>query len=270
MKVKYFNKKIIYIVIVVIFAFFSTIYLTKYWLDILKSKKEKIILAKFMAPEENIVLDEDHPVTQEETPLEPEQVKKTEKMEKLETLQKQNDDIVAWIEIKDTNIHYPVVQGSDNDYYLDHNYKKKYSVHGAIFLDKDYSWNPPNSNLLIYGHHTTFQDLLKYQKKSFYLKHPTIQFTTNTEDANYEIIAVFKSKVYYQTDQNVFRYYYFLNATNEKEYDEYVKSAKKASLYDTGKSAQYGDQLITLSTCSYHTKDGRFVVVARRSENILN
>ena len=50
----------------------------------------------------------------------------------------------------------------------------------------------------------------------------------------------------------------------EEEYDEFVEDAKKASLYDTGKTAEYGDQLITLSTCAYHTEDGRFAVVARK------
>ena len=60
--------------------------------------------------------------------------------------------------------------------------------------------------------------------------------------------------------------YYFVDAKNEEEYNEFVKNAKDASLYDTGKIAKYGDRLITLSTCSYHTEDGRFVVVAREKD----
>ncbi len=191
---------------------------------------------------------------------------KTERMKKLEKLQNQNSDIVAWIEIENTNINYPVLQGNDNKYYLDHNYKKKYSVNGSIFLDKDYHWDPQDSNLLIYGHHSMFKTLLKYKDKKYYDKHPYIRVTTSYEDSNYEIISVFKSKVYYKSDKNVFRYYYFINAKDENEYNEFVENSKKASLYDTGKSANYNDQLITLSTCSYHTKDGRFVIVAKRSK----
>lgn len=191
-------------------------------------------------------------------------IQKTERMKKLETLQKQNPDIIGWIEIEHTNINYPVVQGKDNNYYLNHNYKKKYSANGSIFLDYKYSWNPPSSNLLIYGHHSTFKDLLKYQNKKFYNEHPTIRFTTNEEDINYEIIAVFKSKVYYQSEKNVFRYYHFIDAKNKKEYDEFVSDAKNASLYNTGKTSIYGDKLLTISTCSYHTKDGRFVVIAKK------
>lgn len=114
---------------------------------------------------------------------------KTEMMLKLEELQKTNSEIVAWIKIDGTNINYPVLQATDNNFYMSH---------------------------------------------------------------------------YYKSEKNVFRYYYFINAQTEQEYNEYVENSKKASLYDTGKTAQYGDQLLTLSTCSYHTEDGRLAVVARK------
>ena len=195
---------------------------------------------------------------------------KTEKMLQLEELKKQNNDIVAWLEIPNTKINYPVLQTSDNEYYMKHNYKKEKSGDGSIFLDKDYNWDIPSSNLLIYGHNNKngnmFQDLLKYEDENYYKEHPTIQFTTVNDDCTYEIIAVFKSRVYYKSEQNVFRYYYFINAENEEEYNNYVEESKKASLYDTGKTAEYGDQLLTLSTCEYSQEDGRFVVVARKIE----
>ena len=128
----------------------------------------------------------------------------------------------------------------------------------------------PSSNLLIYGHNNKngnmFQELLKYEDESYYKEHPIIQFTTVDEDSTYEIIAVFKSRVYYKNEQNVFRYYFFINAENEEEYNYYVEESKKASLYDTGKTAEYGDQLLTLSTCEYSQEDGRFVIVARKLE----
>lgn len=109
-----------------------------------------------------------------------------------------------------------------------------------------------------------FEDLTKYQKESFYKQHPNIKFTTNNEESEYEIISVFLSRVYYKSEKNVFRYYFFIDAQNEEEYNEYVKNCKSASLYDTGKTAKYGEQLMTLSTCSYHTEDGRLAVVARK------
>ena len=194
----------------------------------------------------------------------------TKKMLQLQELKKENNDIVAWLEIPDTKINYPVLQTIDNEYYLTHTYKKENSKDGSIFLDKDYDWNIPSSNLLIYGHNNKngnmFQELLKYEDESYYKEHPTIQFTTVDEDSTYEIIAVFKSRVYYKNEQNVFRYYFFINAENEEEYNYYVEESKKASLYDTGKTAEYGDQLLTLSTCEYSQEDGRFVIVARKLE----
>ena len=191
-----------------------------------------------------------------------------ERILKVEKLQEENSDIVGWLEIEGTSINYPVLQGIDNDYYMTHNYKKQKSKNGSIFLTKDYDWSIPSSNLLIYGHNlnngTMFQELLKYAKEEFYKEHPTIRFTTNKEDAEYEIISVFKSRVYYKSEKNVFRYYFFVNAKSEAEYNEFVQNAKKASIYNIDATAQYGDQLITLSTCSYHVEEGRFAVVGRK------
>ena len=196
----------------------------------------------------------------------------TEKMLQLQELKKENEDIIGWIQIADTKIDFPVLQGKDNEYYMRHTYKKEYSVDGSIFLDKDYDWNKPSDNLLIYGHNNKngnmFQDLLKYEDENYYKEHPNINFTTTNEDCVYEIIAVFKSRVYYKSEKNVFRYYYFINAENEEEYNYYVTESKKASLYDTGKTAEYGEQLLTLSTCEYSQEDGRFVIVAKKVNTI--
>ena len=195
----------------------------------------------------------------------------TKKMLQLRELKKQNNDIVAWLEIPNTKIKYPVLQTTDNEYYMTHTYKKEYSSDGSIFLDKNYDWNIPSSNLLIYGHNNKngnmFQNLLEYENENYYKEHSTIEFVTVNEDSNYEIIAVFKSRVYYKSEKNVFRYYYFINAENEEEYNYYVEESKKASLYDTGKTAEYGEQLLTLSTCEYSQEDGRFVIVAKKVIN---
>ena len=199
-----------------------------------------------------------------------EQKEETERMLQVKQLQEENEDIIGWLEIENTNINYPVLQGTDNSYYMTHNYKKENSKNGAIFLDANYNWNIPSNNLLIYGHNLgngmMFQELLKYEKESFYQEHPTIRFTTTEEDAQYEIISVFKSRVYHKSEKNVFRYYFFLNNESEEEYNQFVKNAKNASLYPIDATANYGDQLITLSTCSYYVEDGRFAVVGRKIE----
>jgi len=169
---------------------------------------------------------------------------KTERMTKLEELQKENSDIVAWLEIEGTNINYPVLQTTDNNYYMTHNYKKEKSKDGSLFLDKDYNWEVPSTNLLIYGHNNIgskemFVSLLDYQDENFYKEHPKIRLTTNKEDAEYEIIAVFKSRVYYKSETDVFRYYYFINAENEQEFNEFVENSKEASIYNIEATAKY-------------------------------
>lgn len=192
---------------------------------------------------------------------------KSDRIEKVKELQKENSDIVAWIEIEGTNINYPVLHTTNNDFYLNYNYKKEETLAGSLFLDKDFDIKNGSSNYLIYGHRNKqglmFEDLLKYAKEDFYKEHKKIRFTTDKEDRDYEIMAVFYSRVYYKDEQNVFRYYYFVNAKDENEYNNYVKQSKDASIYDTGVTAKYGEQLLTLSTCEYSQEDGRFVIVAK-------
>jgi len=192
----------------------------------------------------------------------------TERMLQIKELQKENQEIMGWLEIEDTNINYPICQTNNNDFYLTHNYKKEKASTGSLFLDKDFDMVNGSSNYLIYGHRNKqglmFEDLMKYAKEDFYKKHTKIKFTTLKEDVDYEIMSVFYSRVYYQDEKNVFRYYYFVNAENENEYNNYVEQCKKVSIYDTGITAEYGEQLLTLSTCEYSQEDGRFVVVAKK------
>jgi len=194
---------------------------------------------------------------------------KTERMLQLEAIQKENPDIVAWLEIENTYINNPVLQTIDNDYYLQHDYQKQEDRRGSLVLDTKFDLNLPSTNFLIYGHnntrdHTMFADLKYYKEEEYYREHPIIRLTTNVEDANYEIIAVFLSEVHYQNEDNAFRYYYFIHAESKEEYDEFIKRAKEESLYDTGITAEYGEQLLTLSTCDTHTKDGRLAIVAKK------
>ncbi len=264
-----FKKMIIAIIYIVatILMVGSLFYLIQYYHAIHNAGQQTELLNEILI-EKNIV-DENIVTNKDEKEF---KIGKTERMLKLEELQKANSDIIGWLEIEGSNINYPVLQGVDNDYYMEHDYQKKYTMVGSIFLDKDYGWEPASSNLLIYGHNikngTMFQNLLNYTEKSYYEQHPTIRFTTNKEDVYYEIIAAFPSRVYNKSDKDVFRYYHFINAQNEEEYNEFVENAKKASIYDTGKTAVYGEQLMTLSTCAYHVADGRFAVVAKKAKII--
>ena len=137
-----------------------------------------------------------------------------------------------------------------------------------FFLDARYNFKLPSTNLLIYGHNNQngkmFSQLDRYKDKKFYKAHTKIRYTTIEDEIEFEIIAVFYSRVYYQYEQDVFRYYYFIDANDENEYNHYISNCKKSSIYNIEKTAKYNEQLLTLSTCSYHTKNGRFVVVARK------
>lgn len=196
----------------------------------------------------------------------------SDRTENVKELKKQNDDIIGWLQVYNTNINYAVVQGQDNEFYMNHDFLKKESENGALFLDYQYDWKKPDTNLLIYGHNKEnnlmFSELLKYSKEEFYKENPSIRFTTVEEDNEYEIISAFYSRVYYKSEKDVFRYYFFLSAENEEDFNNYINNAIKSSIYNTGKTATYGDQLITLSTCSYHTEDGRFAIVAKKINSI--
>ena len=181
----------------------------------------------------------------------------------------QNSDTFGWIKIEGTVIDYPVMHTPENaEYYLRKAFDKTYSQSGVPFLSADCFENC--GNYLIYGHHmkngSMFASILNYAKKDYYEQHKIIQFDTLYETAEYEVIAAFRSKVYAK-GENGFKYYTYTDLTSKALFDEYIDNVKKTRLYDTGINAEYGDQLLTLSTCAYHTKDGRFVVVARKITN---
>lgn len=177
----------------------------------------------------------------------------------------QNADMVGWIKIDGTNINYPVMQTPDNpNYYLKHNFYKEYSDLGVPYVQENCNL-ATSDNLIIYGHHIRGQKMFgaleSYKAKSFYEEHRIIQFDTLTKHAEYEIIAVFKTVAY---SSSGYRYYDFVDAEDESSFDAYVDKCRELSLYDTGVTAEYGDRLITLSTCEYSANNGRLVVVAKK------
>ncbi|MCD8054960.1 MAG: class B sortase [Lachnospiraceae bacterium] len=185
----------------------------------------------------------------------------------LAMLYEQNTDLVGWITIADTNINYPVVQSVDNpNFYLKHAFDGSYSDYGCPYVQENcdiyYS-----DNIIIYGHHmkngSMFCDLEMFKSESFWQAHPTIFFSTLTEKAEYEIVAVFKTVVY-TNSEDAFRYYTFVNAESAEDFDSFINRCKALALYDTGVTAEYGDKLITLSTCEYSQTNGRLVLVAKK------
>ena len=181
-----------------------------------------------------------------------------------------NEDMAAWLQIPGTVIDYPVMwTPKDENYYLKRGFDGQNNSNGCLILDTDSCLNPLTTNLIIHGHNmksgAMFGTLANYAKEDYYKDHKNIILYTEECQRNYEVIAVFRSQVYKKTDE-VFKFYKFFQADTEEEFDDFYQNIKALSLYDTGVTASFGDNFLTLSTCTYHVKYGRFVVVAKEVE----
>ncbi|MBD5482876.1 MAG: class B sortase [Lachnospiraceae bacterium] len=188
-------------------------------------------------------------------------------LDEYKTLYNKNRSLIGWLKIDDTNIDYPVMQSPDPNYYLTHNFNQEHDNNGSIFLDPDCDIVHRNTNLILYGHHMRsgkmFGSLDSYSSEAFYEEHKYITFDTIYEKGTYEVMYVFRSRIYNE-DEIVFKYYQFIDVDSEQEFYSNMNEMAEMSLYDTGVTAVYGDKLLTLSTCDYREENGRFVVVAKR------
>ena len=183
-------------------------------------------------------------------------------------LYEENKDLVGWLSIDGMKIDYPVMQNEDDKYYLHRDFYGNDSKYGCLYVREQADLDA-GTNFIIYGHNmkdgSMFGDLDLYGKESFFKEHPTVSFDTLYEERTYDIIAVFRSQVY-DADDDVFKYYQFYEAETQEDFEDFYGNIKELSLYDTGVEAEFGDTFLTLSTCAYHVKDGRLVVVAKRME----
>lgn len=176
----------------------------------------------------------------------------------------ENSDFIGWISIEDTKINYPVMQTPGNkDFYLKHAFDKSYSEYGVPYMQENCKLGL-SDNCVIYGHHMQdgfmFADLCKYESEDFYKEHKTIHFDTLAGFGEYEIVCVFKTAAY---SADGFKYYHFVDAASAAEFRGFLSACRSLALYDTGVSAEYGDKLITLSTCEYSRSNGRMVIIAK-------
>lgn len=183
------------------------------------------------------------------------------------TLYNNNKSLVGWVRIDDTLIDYPVMQSQSNDYYLNHNFNQEKDNNGSIFIDSACSIWPRSQNIIMYGHNMKsgkmFGDLKKYKQEDFAKDHPYIYFDTLYNKGKYQVMYVFGDNVYDEIEVT-FKYYQFIDANSEEEWDSAMHDMSEKSLYDTGVTAAYGEDIITLSTCDYEKDAERFVVVAKR------
>lgn len=180
----------------------------------------------------------------------------------------ENQDFIGWIKIDDTIIDYPVMQSkNDSEYYLDHTFSGEEDKNGTLFIDNRNDIVERSTNIIIYGHNmksnAMFGSLKKYLDAEYWKQHKTIQFDTIYEKGSYEITAVCLGKVEYQ-DEDVFRYYDFLNAESKKDFEAFQKNVEESAVLADEDPVKYGDELLTLSTCNHYVENGRLYIVARK------
>lgn len=186
------------------------------------------------------------------------------------TLHDQNPEMIGWLTIQGTNIDYPVMQSEKDDgqFYLKHNFYKESDGNGSLFLDYRNDYVNRDTNLIIYGHNmksgAMFGNLKSFESESYLNEHKTIRFDTIYEKGTYEIIGVYRDVVH-KNDDYAFRYYNFRNVGSEEEFDAFKVNVAQLDVHGRGNiDTNYGDKLLTLSTCSSYTEDGRLFIVAKK------
>lgn len=183
-------------------------------------------------------------------------------------LYEQNSDLFGWLSIDGSAINYPVMYTPDEpQYYFRRAFDKSAAYGGTPFLDA--ACFEGCGNYVIYGHHLKnggmFGQLMKYADKEYWEQHKTFCFDTVYEHGEYDVIAAFYGRAIAKGSPG-FRYYQYTDLGDPDVFSEFMEQVRAAAIYDTGITAEYGDGLITLSTCSYHTDNGRFAVVAKKRE----
>lgn len=198
----------------------------------------------------------EEPPEEESEPLSPEAAHLAEV--DLAALQAVNEDVVGWLEIPGTELSYPVVQGTDNQFYLNHNWKKERSGAGAVFLEQTNSRELADFHLIIYAHRmhndTMFGTLKYYKDAEFCQQHPSIYLVAEDGVRRYDIFSAHRA--------SVTGLVYRLDLEESGLEEELVRTCLDNSEIDTGVIPEPGTQVLTLSTCTGEGYDTRWVVQA--------
>lgn len=177
----------------------------------------------------------------------------------LKKLKEKNNDTVGWLNVNNTNINYPFVKSSDNDYYLHHSFDKSYNNAGWVFLDYRNNKNLTDKNNIIYGHHrvnnTMFTSLLNTLNQSWYTNKDNhiIRVSLENENSLWQIISVYKIPVE--------SYYITTKFNNDNEFITFLDTISKRSIYNFNYNVNKDDIILTLSTC--YDDNTRVVVHAK-------
>lgn len=180
----------------------------------------------------------------------------------LAALREVNPDVAAWLTIPGADIDHPILQGTDNDYYLHHTWEKKWNGGGAIFLDCRCSPDFEGFHTIIYGHRmrndTMFGPLHRYAAQGFWAEHPYAYIMDGKCVRRYQIFAAWEPSVTSAV--------YTLKLDSEEARQELIDQCLDGSVIDTGVAPGPEDKLLTLSTCTESGHETRWVVQGRLEE----
>lgn len=178
-----------------------------------------------------------------------------------EELKAQNEDVIGWIEIPDTEISYPLMQGDDDQYYLKHTFSGNKNSAGSIFVEYQNKPDLTDRHTIIYGHNmkngSMFGGLKEYRNASYLVEHPMVYIDLEDGTHAYQIFSC------YETPANSNTYTIGFASQPDGRYEQFVQTLKNSSAYDTGIDVSKNDRVITLSTCTKRSEN-RFVVHAKR------
>jgi sortase B len=178
----------------------------------------------------------------------------------LESLRQKNSDLIGYITIKGTVISYPVVQTTNNDYYLDHGFEHQVLNAGTIFADcTNHPKVTENRNLVLYGHNfkngAMFHQLDNFLQEEFFMK-TTVELATFDGIYTFEVFAVYKSHVKNR--------YYATTFPSDEAFVDFCYDAKAKSLYHKeGIEFDADDTILTLSTCVNGESKYRYAIQAK-------
>lgn len=173
-----------------------------------------------------------------------------------------NGDVVGWICLEDTRINYPVLQGTDNRYYVSTLIDGSYNGAGSIFMDYHNAADFSDRHTVLYGHNmgngTMFADITRYRDQEYYEAHPVGMIVTPEKNLRFEIVAGYVASLADPAWQ--------LEFVDEEDVAQWLEEARDRSGFESERQLQPGERLLTLSTCTYEFDDARFVLVGILTE----
>lgn len=253
-KTKKKNKNLVLNILLVIFAAVFAVSAFMLVKNIVQGQKEQAVFEELATPMDNL----DMSLSQQE--------KNEILFEQYARLKEKNPHFIGWIKIENTKLDYPVMHTPDDvEYYLRRSFDGSYAVSGTPFIG--YGCTADSRLTIVYGHHmnngTMFATLHNYKDKAYWEDHKELRFDTVDSLRTYEVVSAFYTEIEVAGEGGAFDYYNYSGDVSDEDFETYVNNIKAMSMYDMGVEISGDDRLLTLSTCSYHHENGRFVLVAK-------